>query len=281
MQHGGASRTALGAAAHRAVHQIVDRPRIFEDELAVPILGDDGAELLKQRLAEPSRFSGLRALIAVRSRIAGDALEAGIARGVRQYVVLGAGLDTSAYRRPTLADGLQIFEVDHAATQEWKRGRLAAVGIAACRSPIYVPVDFERAELGAALDAAGFRFDAPAIFAWLGVLPYLERPAIRATSTLIGGAPGKMEIILDYAEPPSTLSEARRAAFDRVSQRVAAIGEPWRSFFTQAEMETELQGAGFVGIEDLDAAALTARYCSHRDDGLVVSPPARVLRAWN
>jgi O-methyltransferase involved in polyketide biosynthesis len=147
--------------------------------------------------------------------------------------------------------------------------------------PTYVPVDFEREDLKSALDAAGFRLDAPAVFAWLGVLPYLERGAIRDTLRLIGKAAGEMEIILDYAEPPSTLSPARRAGFELMAQRVAALGEPWRSFFTQAEMEVELQLAGFTGIEDFDAASLTAQYCVGREDGLAVSPPGRVLRAWN
>ena len=145
--------------------------------------------------------------------------------------------------------------------------------------PRYVPVDFERQSLRAALAQGGFDFARPAFFAWLGVLPYLEPAAIRETLSLVGKAPANsMEIFFDYAEPPSTLSEARRAVFERVAQRVAAIGEPWRSFFTAAEMRAELEASGFREIADLDAAELTRRYCAGRADGLAVSPPARV--AW-
>jgi methyltransferase (TIGR00027 family) len=278
MQHGGSSLTALGAAAHRAAHQILDLPRIFEDELALPILGEEGEAMLRERLDEPARLSGLRALIAVRSRIARDRLGAAIERGVRQYVVLGAGLDTSAYRDP--ARRLRVFEVDHPATQSWKRARLDAAGIAGALMPSYVPVDFERKSLRAALEEASFSFGEPAFFAWLGVLPYLERSAIGETLHLIGKAPAEgMEIVFDYAEPPSTLSETRRSGFERMAHRVAAIGEPWRSFFAAAEMRAELEASGFREIEDLDAEALTQRYCGAREDGLAISPPARVVWA--
>jgi len=128
MQTGQPSRTALSAAAHRATHQVVEGGRIFADPLALRILGPDAEAIVAQMAAQPQR-RGMRLFIAARTRFAEDALAEAAARGVRQLVVLGAGLDTFAYRNPFEAAGLKVFEVDHAATQAWKRHRLADAGM--------------------------------------------------------------------------------------------------------------------------------------------------------
>src|SRR3954453_4097871 len=148
MQSGQPSRTALGAAGLRAAHQVLDHAAIFTDPLALRILGPDGDAMVRDAANDASR-QRLRWFIAVRSRFAEDALALAQQRGVRQLVILGAGLDTYAYRTPP--SDLRIFEVDHPATQAWKRERLAQAGIAVPPALSFVPVDFERQTLSDSL----------------------------------------------------------------------------------------------------------------------------------
>src|SRR5580704_178111 len=186
MQERTFSRTAQRVAIRRAAHQLLDRPRVFDDPFALRIIGSEAAEELRSNPKEHHAFSrAFRAFMAARSRYAEDELACAVARGVRQYVVLGAGLDTFAYRNPHA--GLWVFEVDHPATQAWKREQLEQVDIAVPQSLAFAPVDFERVSLGEGLDAAGFDRAAPAIFTWLGVVPYLTEQAVFATLGLIAG----------------------------------------------------------------------------------------------
>src|SRR6478752_638977 len=176
------SRTAWMAATHRAAHQVLERGLIFSDPLALRILGQDADTVARDALAHPER-RGMRAFIAARAQLAESALAAGVERrGVGQLVVLGAGLDTFAYRNP-LADRLRVFEVDHPATQAWKRRRLDEAGIAAPDGVVYAPVDFEREALLDGLAAAGLDPARRTFFMWLGVVPYLTSEAVRATLT--------------------------------------------------------------------------------------------------
>jgi methyltransferase (TIGR00027 family) len=200
MQSGQASRTALGAAGHRAAHQVLEQGRIFADPLALRILGADADEAISEANREPRR-RGLRLFIAVRTRFAEDALAAAIARGVSQLVVLGAGLDTYAYRAD-LDGALRFFEVDHPATQAWKRERLASAGIAIPPALTFAPVDFEHGSLADGLAAAGFDPAQRSFFTWLGVTPYLTEQAIFPTLGYIAGLPGGAEVAFDYSNPP-------------------------------------------------------------------------------
>lgn len=187
MQLGQPSRTARAAAAHRAAHQILERGSIFADPLALPILGEDAEALVREAEGDPSRRR-LRLFIAVRTRFAEDALASAVERGVRQVVVLGAGLDTFAYRNP-FGDRLRIFEVDHPATQAWKRQRLADAAIPLPDSLTYAPVDFDRDTLSGGLLAAGFDRTQQTFFTWLGVVPYLAEEAVWATLAFITSLP--------------------------------------------------------------------------------------------
>src|SRR5271170_3182658 len=173
MEQSIASRSALRVALRRAAHQIHDSPVVFNDPLAVAILGEAYAEELRRTPLRPDRpFSiGLRAFLVARSRYAEDNLSRAVAAGVGQYVLLGAGLDTFAYRNPHA--GLRVFEVDHPATQQWKREQLEAAGIAIPAALTFVPVDFERQTLAEGLGQAGLDLSAAAFFSWLGVTPYL------------------------------------------------------------------------------------------------------------
>src|SRR5665213_2889961 len=174
MEQAKPSRSALRVAMRRAAHQIYDaKPLVFEDPIAVPILGDTYAEEVRRTPTRPDRpFSvSLRAFLVARSRYAEDNLARAVARDVSQYVLLGAGLDTFAHRNSY--PGLRVFEVDHPATQLWKRQLLEAGGIAPPHRLTYAPVDFERESLPGQLLEAGFDPQAPSFFAWLGVVPYL------------------------------------------------------------------------------------------------------------
>jgi methyltransferase (TIGR00027 family) len=257
MEAGKPSRTALGAAGHRAAHQVLEGGRIFADPLAVRILGDDAEAALTDARENPAQML-MRLFIAARSRYAEDSLAWARERGVTQLVVLGAGLDTFAYRAPRV--GLGMFEVDHPDTQAWKRARLADAGIAAPENLIYVPVNFEHDTLDDRLVAAGFDSRAQTFFMWLGVTPYLTKDAIWATLGWIGALLGGAHVVFDYAEPREVASEDVRADMKERMARVAAIGEPWISFFEPAALHAELRERGFRDIEDMRGADIGQRY---------------------
>ncbi len=189
MEQAKPSRTALHVALRRAAHQIYDTPVVFVDPIAVPMLCPIYAEELKRTPTRPDRpFSvALRAYLVARSCYAEDQLNRAVAEGVQQYVLLGAGLDTFAYRNPF--PGLRVFEVDHPATLQWKHELLQTNRIATPSSLTYVPVDFERQSLGDQLATCGFDLQKPSFFAWLGVVPYLTREAFRATVNFIAALP--------------------------------------------------------------------------------------------
>src|SRR5947207_3543514 len=181
-----ASRTAERVAERRAAHQLLDKPTVFDDPLAIAIVDRDAA-LRDQSPLDPY----LRAAFAARSRFAEDELGEAYRRGIRQYVVLGAGFDTFAYRNPFA--GLRVFEVDHPATQAAKRARLAGAAIRVPDDVVFVPVDFASTSLADALNVSG-----PALFSWLGVVPYLERDAIETTLRYVASVPAGTTAAVDY-----------------------------------------------------------------------------------
>jgi len=273
------SMTALGVARHRAAHQMLDKPLVFEDPLAMAILGPDSAIQLAawHPLPEPRTSRYLRAFVSVRSRYSQDELALAVERGVQQCVILGAGLDTFAYRNPY--PGLRVFEVDHPATQERKRAQLQSSGISIPDSLSFVPVDFERETFVDGLGRAGFRPKVPAFFSWLGVVPYLAVETTLETLRLIASLAPLNTLVFDYPEPRESLSEQHRAAFDRLTSRVAAAGEPLKGFFVPAELKAQLHGMGFDSLEDLHAEAINARFFAGRDDGLRVAGLAHLVCA--
>lgn len=274
------SRTALRVAMRRAAHQIYDAPPlVFEDPFAVSILGDTYAEEVRRTPTRPDRpFSvSLRAFLVARSRYAEDNLARAVERGVTQYVLLGAGLDTFAHRNAY--PGLKVFEVDHPATQQWKRELLEAGGISAPERLVYTPVDFEQQSLPAQLAGAGFDASVPSFFAWLGVVPYLTAEAFRATLGFIAGQPGGSGFVMDYGLPRRVLPFLEQLAHDSLASRVALAGEPFQLFFTPEEIAAEL--ADFGEIEDLDSGAINQRYFAGRSDSLrVMGTAGHLLSAW-
>ena len=270
MRAGQPSRTAMGAAAHRAVHQVLEGGRIFSDPLAVRILGAPAEPAVRKAENDPTSRP-LRLFIAVRSRFAEDALADPFAEGVRQLVVLGAGLDTYAYRNP-LGEDLRIFEVDHPATQQWKRQRLAETAIPVPRNLAFAPVDFEAETLSRGLALAGFEPARPAFFTWLGVVPYLTEEAVFATLGFIGGLPGGAHVVFDYENPPLPDEPGDRygALRDGLSRRVEAAGETFRSHFETDDLHAELRAGGVRAIEDLGPAAIRERFFAGRGRSLSV-----------
>ncbi|MFZ2030781.1 MAG: SAM-dependent methyltransferase [Vitreimonas sp.] len=277
MQAGKPSRTALGAAGHRAAHQVLEGGRIFSDPLALRIMGGDAELALRDARENPAQ-APMRAFVSARSRFAEDALAAAQARGVSQLVVLGAGLDTFAYRAPRA--GLRMFEVDHPDTQTWKRSRLADAGIAAPDNLTYVPVNFERDTLDERLAAAGFGRNAQSFFMWLGVTPYLTKDAIWATLGWIGALPAGAHVVFDYGEPREAVSDEARAYMQARMERVAALGEPWISFFEPAALHAKLRELGFRDIEDMRGGEIGERYLGlPKADTPAVSGGGHILRA--
>lgn len=275
------SRTALRVALRRAAHQLLDSPKVLDDPLALRIVGDGAAEIHAQLPRHQTRIARhFRAFMVARSCYAEGQLTASVARGVNQYVILGAGLDTSAHRG-IVPEKVSAFEVDHPNTQAWKIKRLQSAQIPISSSVRFVSVDFERQELAAELATAGFRQDRPAFVSWLGVVPYLTRDAAARTFGFLGALPEGSGIVFDYAVPRSSLGFLERLALDELSRRVARAGEPFRLFFEPQELDTFLKGFGYRRVEQLSAKEINNRYFVGRADGLCVAGTAgRIVSAW-
>ncbi len=279
MEPAAPSKTALRVALRRAAHQLHDVPLVLDDPVAVAILGDAYAEDLRRtplRLDRPYS-TGLRAFVVARSRYAEDNLASAVRAGVKQYVLLGAGLDTFGYRNPY--PHLRVFEVDHPATQEWKRALLRANQVAIPDWVTYTPLDFETQSLTSQLLAAGFRQDACAYFAWLGVIPYISLKAFRETLSFISAQPGGSGLTLDYSQPREVLPHFEQLARDSLASRVEQAGEPFQLFFTPEAMAGELKA--FHAIEDLGVDEINVRYFADRSDQLAIrGSGGRLLSAW-
>lgn len=263
MIEGQPSATAFRVAMRRAAHQLLDKPLIFEDPLALTIVGGDrGSVLARDELSRADSPGGetIRAFLAARSRFSEDRLAAAVARGIRHVVVLGAGLDTFAYRNPYADQGVVVYEVDHPATQAWKRSRLAATGIRVPEGVTYVPVDFSVDRLDEKLAAAGLDPAVPVFFSWLGVAPYLTEAAIFSTLGIIADRVGGSEVVFDYAEIPDKLSLLQRLAFTTLAGRTASLGEPFVTFFKPDDLAARLTALGFSAIEDRTGPQLGQLY---------------------
>ena len=279
MEEGKPSATALGAARLRAAHQLLDVPAVFVDPLALRVLGP---EMEREVRLDPERAgwpSSLRALVAVRSRYAEDELAQAVGCGLGQYVVLGAGLDTFAYRNAAAPGRLRVFEVDHPSTQQWKRARLAQAGVTVPGSLTFVPVDFQRQTLSDALSLAGFNAKQPAFFSLLGVAVYLPMERLMSTLAYVAALPQGSAIVFDYGLPSSALSAKARAGRDALAEIAASMGEPWITHFDPLELEVDLRNLGFREVEQLGPDQARDRYLAQRPDGLKLSSAARVVKA--
>ncbi len=280
LQTGTPSRTALGAAMHRAAHQLYDNPLVLTDPLALGILGSQAAAALRADVPATRSQHSLRAYVVARSRYAEDMLADAVAAGVGQYVVLGAGLDTFACRNP-FASRLRVFEVDHPATQAWKRAQLAGAGIRPPDGLEFAPVDFERETLAQGLARAGFAADRPAFASLLGVVMYLSRAAAMQTFRSVARWARGSRLVLDYGLPDAALPPDERRARVQLASRVAAIGEPFINWYQPEDLAAELQSAGFTLTRNLGPQDINRRYFEGRSDALRVSAGAHLMLAGN
>ena len=258
------SRTAQMVAALRAAHQLLDaEPHILEDPVILTLLGDDRVREIREtaeRFADPL-IRGLRTHVVVRSRVAEDHLAAAAARGVRQYVILGAGFDTFAYRQPAWAQALRIVEVDQPATQRTKRERLEAMRIAIPSNVLFAAVDFETESLEGALARHDVRVDEPAFFSWLGVTMYLREPAIDEVLRTIARFAAGSEIVFTFAQPVDA-GDRRGELADRAAQ----AGEPWLSYFEPHQLHAKLRNFGYSSIEFVTPGDVSQLFAGRTDD---------------
>jgi methyltransferase (TIGR00027 family) len=289
------SRTALGVAWMRAVHQVLDsKPLVLEDAPIVELLGRyyvERASKAQERFQLPGARL-LRSHVVLRSRFTEDRLAQSLSRGVEQFVILGAGYDTFFARQPEWARALKIFEIDQPATQDDKLARISAARMKVPENVVFGSVNFEAESVADGLRRHGVRFDLPTMFSWLGVTMYLTEPAIDATLDTVLSFPKGSEIVLTFATRV-TDEEAlnRRAAGNEnpnasaappapsLASIVAAIGEPWLTYYEPDEITRKLRHAGFSDVELLTPEIATDVYFAGRADNLPPPRKASVLSA--
>ncbi|HVO27335.1 MAG TPA: class I SAM-dependent methyltransferase [Candidatus Margulisiibacteriota bacterium] len=291
------SRTALAAAFYRAQHHLHDEPKLFDDPYAHRLLTAGEMAALTERRVRDGRELGVspgdpqtvlaRALreitpaphVLVRARYTEDRLATAVQRGVDQYVLVGAGFDTFAFRRTDLCDRLQVFELDHPQSQAVKRERLAAAGLAEPANLHFGTVDFERENIAEALGRLPFRRNAPTFFAWLGVTMYLTGAAVEETWRAMRSvaAPGS-ELVFDFIHP-DVLSENAPLPRRRTLERARAVGEPMITGLDPTTLGAELHATGWTLIEQLDMAEIDRRYFATRTDGYRARPAAHLACA--
>jgi methyltransferase (TIGR00027 family) len=275
------STTAQGAAIMRALHLELDDKPILIDPIAArlvdPTLYESARAAFRQM--PPAFVARTRAMFAIRSRYAEDCLADSFNRGVRQYVILGAGLDTFGYRQPSWAEGLKVFEVDRPSTQNWKRGRLDAAGISIPPNVRFVAVDFEKVSLRAGLSASGFDFAKPAFSSLLGTSQYLSEEALNSTLKLILSMPHSSEIVFSFVLPDDDLPADEVAIAAMSAASAASSGEPWLTRFNPSRLIAKLIAIGFAKVDHLSPEEATQRYFSSRSDGLKPFAMEQMIRA--
>ncbi len=251
-----ASRTALATALMRSIHTRLDLEPLIDDpwgERLVP------ASVREQFRDESLLHSPAYANVILRTRYAEDALQAAITCGIRQYVILGAGFDSFALQRPAYAADVQIFEIDHPATQTMKSQRLEECGITLADCVHFIAADLAACSVAEALARSPYRKDLPAFFSWLGVTMYLTREANFAALRSIAACamPGS-ELAFTYMD--EKLFTLNPPAFRELKEKVASLGEPYQSGFDPATIAGDLRDRGLALVEDLEGEQVAARY---------------------
>jgi methyltransferase (TIGR00027 family) len=265
--------TAVRVALWREMHVQVDPPpHVLEDEIGLQLAAPDEGWGRRPDM-DPQGTSHFRASIVARARFIEDLVVEQAGNGVSQYVILGAGLDTFAQRRPEIASRLLVFELDQPGPQAWKRQRLIELGFGIPAWLRLVPVDFEAGDAWRQrLAAAGFDAGRPAVVASTGVSMYLTKDAIAATLRQVAAlAPGST-LAMTFLLPLELMAPEVRPGFQLAEKGARASGTPFLSFFTPTEMLTLAREAGFREVQHMSAAALTQRYFAGRTDGL--RPPS-------
>lgn len=274
-----ASATATGVAVARGAHRSYDQPPwVLDDPFALRLAGPQWAEIhtASEAVLPPVALRQSRASVVARSRYAEDRLLSG---GYRQYVILGAGLDSFAWRRPDLIGWLRLFEVDRPASQAWKLARIAELGLPVRDGHVFAAVDFEAGSLHDGLTRAGLDWSEPSFFSWLGVTVYLTAEAIGATLRSVNGCSPGSEIVLSYDASEAFLDDVAREMVNIETRLVAASGEPYATRMSPAQAEALIEGAGLQVAEHLTPRALYERYFAGRSDGLRPSAAERLIAA--
>jgi len=275
------SRTGELTAIMRAIHQTADEePKILADSIAPRLVdttgGDDGwlTSILYHPFAKQWRAGFL-----IRNRYAEDCLAEGVERSLQQYAILGAGLDTFAFRQPPWARSLRIYEIDYPATQRWKCDRLAAAGIAIPPNLTFVPIDFERTSLLGALRVANFDFGSKTFCSWLGVTQYLTPDAIRGTLEFVLSLPRSTEIVFSFVLPLEMLPKVEGEARAMAAHKSAQVGEPYLTTFRAEDLKAQLFEMGFSNVIHLMPEEAHERYLKNRRDGLKARLGEQLIRA--
>jgi len=269
MQGGEPSRTAMMAAAIRGLHRLeAEPPWLFDDQFALVLVGPAWRDLrveLADSLTEPL-LRQIGVMATTRARYTEDRLAAA---PFEQYVLVGAGLDSFAWRRPDrLAAGLSVFEVDHPASQAWKLARVAELGLPHSDRHVFAPVDFEAETVADGLDRVGFDWSKRTLFSWLGVVPYLTIEAIEATLRSLAKTPSGSEVVISYLIAEALMEDLGRVCLDRFGRLAAAVGEPFKTAFTPGEAEALAQRCGLAVADHPTRDDVAARYFTGRADGL-------------
>jgi methyltransferase (TIGR00027 family) len=261
--------TAVRVALWRALHVEVDAaPHVLVDDLGLRLAAPDAGWRERPDM-HPQWTATFRASIVARARFVEDLLAEQVARGVDQYVILGAGLDTVVQRRPELAARMRVFEIDRPGPQAWKRLRLVELGLGRPDGQRFVPVDFEAgARWNEELVAAGFDRARSAVVASTGVSMYLTRDANAATLREVAELGSDITLVTSFLVPLELADPAVRPGLERAAEGARASGTPFVSYFTPAEMVALAREAGFARAEHVSATALTERYFAGRTDGL-------------
>jgi methyltransferase (TIGR00027 family) len=265
----GASRTAILTAAARALHRDESPPWVLDDPFAGPLAGEDGIVIGEQLRAAlpPEQLLSFTRWICVRARYVEDLVERAVTSGTAtQYVILGAGLDSFAYRRTAGLERLRVFEVDHPASQAWKRARLTAIGVTPPDDLVFAPVDFEHQTLAEGLALASFAWDAATIVSWIGVTMYLTGDAIDATLRAVAGFAHGSRLVLTYNQPPSALAGFGGRIEAVMSGITTTMGEPFVSLYEPQQIEQLLRDHGYTDIEHFGPDEARATYLPGRDD---------------
>jgi methyltransferase (TIGR00027 family) len=278
---GQASYSMVRAAARRAAHQILDRPCIFEDPVIIGLVPEASEQAIRDNADDHSGTTQelLRALFAFRSRFTEERLAQAVARGVRQYVIIGAGLDTFPWRQPPFARDLRIFFVDHPATLAWSTERFRERGLQTPPNVTFVAADLEAQELGARLNERGFERETATFCSVLGVTMYLSRNALEAMLRFAVSLPAQSEIVFTYSPPDDELDSDDLAATVYSVAATEATGEPWLTRLRAPEVFGLLTSLGFGDVFHLTPALAQQRYFSGRADALKATTLEQVLAA--
>jgi methyltransferase (TIGR00027 family) len=277
-----ASSTAILATMLRAVHQMNDsEPKILIDPVSVLLAKEfeKSPEWIAFDAVPHSFQKMTRAALVLRSRYAEDILKEVVNCGECQYVILGAGFDTFAYRQPSWTQAMQIFEVDLPITQELKRTVLQRSAIAAPENLRYCPVDFQSMSLRDALAETSFEFNVPSVFSWLGVTQYISKSAIHATLEFIQSLPKSSTVVFSFVPSDSGLIDEDRQLIAELGRVAAAKGEPFLSRFDPEELKQLLYGIGFSSVYHLPPMTAQERYFAGRTDGLTAQKVEQLMRA--